>query len=72
MLPNMWTPEHVGLQEDPKVLRLPDGIEEVGDMWFWGNEIERLVVPSSVRKFGEYAFSDCERLREVIFLFDYD
>ena len=54
------------------MLRLPDGIETIGNNWFVGAEIEKLVVPRSVRKFGEYAFSDCERLREVIFLFNYD
>ena len=71
-LPGTWTPEHVGFQEDPKTLRLPDGLEEVGDRLFWGSDIEKLIIPGSVRKFGEYAFSCCRQLREVVFLFDYD
>ena len=71
-LPNTWTPERVGLQGDPKVLRLPDGIEEVGDMWFCESEIEKLIVPSSTKKFGAGAFASCKQLREVVLLFDYD
>ena len=70
-LPKMWTPERVGLQEDPRVLRLPDGLEEVGDNWLRECDIETLIVPSSVRKFGVHAFAYCEHLREVVFQFDY-
>ena len=54
------------------MLRLPDGLEEVGDRLFWGSDIEKLIIPGSVRKFGEYAFSCCKQLREVVLLFDYD
>ena len=54
------------------MLRLPDGIETIGNNWFVGAEMEKLVVPSSVRSLGVGAFSCCKQLREVVFLFDYD
>ena len=53
------------------MLRLPDGIETIGNNWFVGAEMEKLVVPSSVRSLGAGAFSCCDNLREVVFLFDY-
>ena len=62
------TREQLGLdQEDPKVLRLPDGLEVVGDEWFSLATIEKLVVPSCVKVLGESAFIMCERLNEVVF-----
>ena len=62
------TREQLGLdQRDPKVLRLPDGLEIVGNQWFAGSDIERLVVSSGVRELGARAFAKCRRLREVVF-----
>ena len=54
------------------MLRLPDGIETIDNNWFRECEIETLIVPRSVRSFGVGAFSCCDNLREVVFLFDYD
>lgn len=62
------TPEQLGLdQKDPKVLRLPQGLTAVGESWFEGSDIEKLVVPSSVTRLGISAFAHCDRLREVVF-----
>ena len=62
------TPEQLGIgQTDPKVLRLPDGLEEVGDEWFRDGGVEKLVVPNSVKTLGESVFFKCKRLREVFF-----
>ena len=37
------TSEQLGLdQKDPKVLRLPAGLEEVGDWWFEDSALERV------------------------------
>ena len=66
MLPT-HTPERLGLQADPRVLALPDGLAEVGENWFAGCEIETLAVSSSVRTLKWCAFADCKRLREVVF-----
>ena len=54
-------------QEDPKVLRLPDGLEVIGDDWFWESDVEKLIIPNTVRELGHSAFSWCEKLREVVF-----
>ena len=62
------TPEQLGVgQTDPRVLRLPDGLESVGSYWFMDGDVEKLVVPSSVRVFGACAFMDCGRLWELAF-----
>ena len=62
------TREQLGLyHKDPKALRLPDGLETVGDRWFAGSDVERVAVPSSVRALGEEAFADCRLQYEVIF-----
>ena len=53
------------------MLRLPDGIETIDNNWFRECEIETLIVPSSVRRFGTHSFAYCEHLREVVFLFGY-
>ena len=49
------------------MLRLPDGLEVVGDEWFRDCAVEKVVVPSSVRELGKSAFAGCRRLREVVF-----
>ena len=62
------TPEQLGIgQADQLVLRLPDGLDRVGDGWFAGSDIEKLVIPSCVRALGNSAFANCEQLREVVF-----
>ena len=61
------TREQLGLDQDPKVLRLPDGLEVVGDFWFVSSDIEKVFIPNTVRELGSRAFSDCARLREVVF-----
>ena len=61
------TAEQLGLGQDPTVLRLPDGLEVVGDSWFILSDIEKLIIPNCVKKLGNYAFSNCVRLREVVF-----
>lgn len=44
------TREQLGLdQEDPKVLRLPKGLEAVGNEWFDDSDIEKVVIPKTVR-----------------------
>ena len=44
-------------------LLLPSGLEVVGESWFTGCDIERAVVPASVREIRANAFGDCSRLR---------
>ena len=61
------TPEQLGAdQKDPKVLRLPQGLVVVGEKWFQGFGIEKLILASSVRTLEYGAFDSCEQLREVV------
>ena len=47
------TREQLGLdQEDPKVLRLPKGLEVVGFEWFRWSDIEKVFIPNTVRELG--------------------
>ena len=54
-------------QDNLNVLRLPDGLETVGDGWFVSTNIEKLIVSSSVKTLGNCAFSCCRQLREISF-----
>ena len=48
---------------------IPDGVEDVFDYAFYGNEhIESGTIPSSCRTLGYYSFGDCYSLREVDFI----
>ena len=44
------------------VLRLPQGLEAVGIEWFDTDDIEKVIIPSSVRVLREHAFILCEFL----------
>ena len=58
------TAAQLGLcQEGPRVLRLPDGLEAVGEGWFRGSAVARLVVSAGVRTLGNAAFAGCRGLR---------
>ena len=61
------TAEQLGIGQDPRILRLPDGLEAVEDEWFRDDQIQKLIVPRSVRKLGKRAFAASQQLREVIF-----
>ena len=62
------TREQLGLdQEDPKALRLPKGLEVVGDYWFGWSDIEKVFIPNTVKKLGEEAFAMCACLSEIVF-----
>lgn len=62
------TPEQLGLgQSEDGVLRLPDGLETVGEQWFQQSRIEKVIIPSSVTVLGKRAFYYCGQLREVTF-----
>ena len=63
------TPERLGVGQDTKTLRLPDGLETVRNNFFERTDIEKLFISSSVRKLGGGAFYNCKQLREVVFEF---
>ena len=58
------TREQLGLaQKDPKVLRLPKGLEAVEAGWFDGSDIEKVFIPNTVRALEKRAFACCHQLR---------
>ena len=46
---------------------LPEGLEQIGNMWFKNSTIESVVVPRSVKVIGSLAFMNCEKLATVSF-----
>ena len=46
---------------------IPDGVERVGNYWFWDSGIESAEIPASVREIGIEAFCYCKNLRRLTF-----
>ena len=46
---------------------IPDGVERIGNHWFWGSDTESVTIPASVREIGECAFYKCKMLKKIIF-----
>ena len=51
-------------------VEIPEGVEAVGDRWFAGTTVERVLIPTSVVSLGTDAFCQCRCLREVVFAED--
>lgn len=69
---NLYLPQHMKttleyLGLDLKVVRIPDGLEVVDDGSFGESDIEKLIIPNTVRELGREAFVECKKLREVVF-----
>ena len=48
---------------------IPDGVANIGDSAFgYFVDLTSVTIPKSVTSIGEYAFADCENLRDVICL----
>ena len=45
-----------------KYVVFPEGLERIGNHWFWGSEIESVVVPASVKEIEMTAFRNCKAL----------
>lgn len=39
---------------------VPDGVERIGNRWFWGAAIESAEIPASVQEIGVDAFCICK------------
>ena len=50
-----------------KSVVIPDGVEKIGNHWFFGSEVESVKLPASVREIGEYAFRNCKNLKQITF-----
>lgn len=46
---------------------IPDGVEKIGNHWFWGCDVEEVTVPASVKEIGTEAFCGCKKLAKVAF-----
>lgn len=58
---NVWN-----LREQKNIV-FPEGIERIGNHWFWGASIESVTIPASVREIGADAFCYCKKLKSVAF-----
>ena len=52
---------------DCKQVVIPNGIERIGNYWFWGSEVESVEISASVREIGIEAFCNCKGMRKVVF-----
>ena len=52
---------------DCKEVVIPEGVEKIGNQWFWGSKIETVEIPASVREIGADAFGNCRDLKSVTF-----
>ena len=48
-----------------KTINLPEGLIGIGDYAFYDCGVKKIVIPSTVKKIGEYAISSCESLTEI-------
>lgn len=48
-----------------KNIAIPEGVEIVGNYWFWDSAAESVTIPASVRSIEPEAFWRCENLRTV-------
>ena len=50
-----------------KYVVFPEGVEKIGNYWFWGSEVMSIKIPASVREIGAGAFGMCKELWHVVF-----
>ena len=46
---------------------VPDGVEKIGNRWFFNSEVESVEIPVSVKEIGADAFFRCKSLKSVVF-----
>lgn len=50
-----------------KKVTIPNGVERIGNYWFWNCDIESVEIPISVREIGIEAFCYCSNLKKLVF-----
>ena len=48
-----------------KNIVFPEGMERIGNHWFYNTDIESVTIPASVKEIGADAFCRCEELTSV-------
>lgn len=51
---------------EDKQVRVPDGIQIIGEEAFSGADMESVVLPTSLVEIGDYAFERCARLKSIV------
>jgi len=57
------------LQDDSVLtsIKFGNGLEEIGDSAFWGNNLTEVSFPSSLKKINDHAFENCALLKTITF-----
>ena len=50
-----------------KDIVIPEGVETIGNYWFWGSTAEGVTISASVKEIGTDAFCYCRNLKRVTF-----
>ena len=50
-----------------KEVAIPEGVDKIGNYWFWGSNVESVTIPSNIQKIGIEAFCNCEKLKKLVF-----
>lgn len=50
-----------------EAVSLPKNLRSISEFSFYGTSIKQVEIPSSVKRIGDFAFCNCEKLREVVF-----
>ena len=45
---------------------VPEGVIEIGDGAFLGSKLEKVVLPSSIKKIGKEAYHCCKKLKDIV------
>ena len=48
-----------------KTINLPEGLIDIGDYAFYDCGVKKIVIPSTVKKIGEFAINSCDSLTEI-------
>lgn len=49
---------------------IPEGIERIGNSWFYGSDVESVEIPMSIKYIDANAFCNCQSLERVLFAED--
>ena len=66
-IPNEFYAQRAIFEEfEGSTFTVPEGVQEMGSFIFLRSELETIILPNSLRKIDEYAFSQCSKLKRVV------